>query len=73
MSLLFGLLFRLPRTVGVPLAVLGLAMLGVLLSLFFASLPVLLCVLIVHRWLTESKQRRLILAALQTKGGIHAP
>ena len=72
MSTLFGFLFRLPRALGVPLAVLGLALLALLLGLLVASLPVLLCVLSIRRRLTGSKQRRLILAALQTKGGLHA-
>ena len=72
MSTLFGFLFRLPRVLGVPLAVLGLALLALVLGLFIASLPVLLCVLSVRRRITESRQRRLILAALQTKGGLHA-
>ena len=72
MSTLFGFLFRLPRAVGVPIAILSLALLALVLGLFIASLPVLLCVLSVRRRLTESRQRRLILAALQTKGGLHA-
>ena len=72
MSTLFGFLFRLPRAVGVPIAVLGLALLALVLGLLIASLPVLLCVLSVRRQLTESRQRRLILAALQSKGGLHA-
>ena len=72
MSTLFGFLFRLPRAVGVPIAVLGLALLALVLGLLVASLPVLLCVLSVRRRVTESRQRRLILAALQTKGGLHA-
>ena len=72
MSMLFGFLFRLPRALGVPLAALGLALLALLLGLLVASLPVLLCILSIRRRLTESKQRRLILTALQTKGGLHA-
>ncbi len=72
MSTLFGFLFRLPRAVGVPIAILSLALLALVLGLFIASLPVLLCVLSVRRRITESRQRRLILAALQTKGGLHA-
>ena len=72
MSTLFGFLFRLPRAVGVPIAILSLALLALVLGLLVASLPVLLCVLSVRRWITESRQRRLILAALQTKGGLHA-
>ena len=72
MSTLFGFLFRLPRVVGVPIAILSLALLALVLGLLVASLPVLLCVLSVRRRLTESRQRRLILAALQTKGGLHA-
>lgn len=71
MSTLFGLLFRLPRVLGVPLAMLGLALLALLLGLLVASLPVLLCVLTVRRWILESRQRRLILAAME--GGIHGP
>ncbi|MBL9040607.1 MAG: hypothetical protein JNM83_03340 [Myxococcales bacterium] len=72
MSTLFGFLFRLPRAVGVPLAALSLVLLALVLGLLVASLPVLLCVLSVRRRITESRQRRLILAALQTKGGLHA-
>jgi type IV secretory pathway VirB3-like protein len=72
LSTLFVFLFRLPRVVGVPIAVLGLALLALVLGLLVASLPILLCVLSVRRRLTESRQRRLILAALQTKGGLHA-
>ena len=72
MSTLFGFLFRLPRAVGVPIAILSLALFALVLGLLVASLPVLLCVLSVRRRITESRQRRLILAALQTKGGLHA-
>ena len=72
MSTLFGFLFRLPRAVGVPIATLSLALLALVLGLLVASLPVLLCVLSLRRRITESRQRRLILAALQTKGGLHA-
>ena len=72
MSTLFGFLFRLPRAVGVPIAILSLALLALVLGLLVAGLPVLLCVLSVRRRITESRQRRLILAALQTKGGLHA-
>ena len=72
MSTLLGFLFRLPRAVGVPIAILSLALLALVLGLLVASLPVLLCVLSVRRRITESRQRRLILAALQTKGGLHA-
>ncbi len=72
MSTLFGFLFRLPRAVGVPIAILSLALLALVLGLLVASLPVLLCVLSVRRRITEYRQRRLILAALQTKGGLHA-
>ena len=72
MSTLFGFLVRLPRAVGVPIAILSLALLALVLGLLVASLPVLLCVLSVRRRITESRQRRLILAALQTKGELHA-
>ena len=57
MSTLLGFLFRLPRAVGVPIAVLGLALLALVLGLLVASLPVLLCVPVSYTHLTLPTNR----------------
>lgn len=68
MTTLLGLLYRLPRVLAVPLALLLVALAGCVVALLACSLPVILLCLWARRNVMEWRQRRMLERALLASG-----
>ena len=68
MPTLLGLLYRLPRVLAVPLALLLVALAGCVVALLACGLPVILLCLWGRRQVMEWRERRLIERALFAPG-----
>ncbi len=68
MTTLLGLLYRLPRVLAVPFALLLVAVTGVVVALLACALPVILLGLWARRQVSEWRERRLIVRLLLAPG-----